>query len=55
MYRVEQVSLRQQDGLVRGTHQERAQYVALPVLHGAGARQGPHRVHRPRELRALHD
>ena len=29
--------------------------MALPLLPGPGARQGPHRVHGPRELRGVHD
>lgn len=47
--------IRQQDGVIRGAHQVGAQHVALPLLPGAGEGEGPHRVHRTRELRGPDD
>ena len=38
---------RQQARDVRGAHPERAQHVALPLLHRPHQGQGPHGVHRP--------
>ena len=43
--------LRQQVRDVRGAREERAQHVALPLLHRPHQGEGPHRVHGAGELR----